>query len=475
MMKATHRRAVLLGVVTVGMFGLSIPSFAEVQNVKVGGDLTVRAFHRQNLDLNRDDDANDEQNFVMQSVALNVAADLTENVSAMIRFANESDWSAAIANDLSSGDVDVSQAYVTLKELFYSPLTLRVGTQPIKWGRGLVLGSNLLPSILSTGSFTGGDRNNAIAADEYTDFTAFNGVRATLDLGTMAGDMAMPPLVLDTVYIKLDENTQGRDDDTNLLGFNLGAKFDSMNSEAEWYYLNKRDRSVFKHGSVSTLGLRGSASPVENAWLYSELAYQFGKDAAALDGGGLPTGIPHQAWLANLGIEFLLADAAMSPKIGAEWLFKSGRNKDGALYGWDAIAPSYFPTLIRSYQVRSTDTGGLYPVDQAGVTAAFTNQHDLALYGSLKPIEDLTVDARLTWFIQDVGSIGAAATDSKRNRFLGTEFDKKWTYQYTDDVTLALAYGIFWPGNTFRATSAGTPVRGDNIGQTLITEASLKF
>ena len=47
MVKATLRSAVLLGLLV-----WSTPGFAEVQNVKVGGDITVRSFFRSNLDLN---------------------------------------------------------------------------------------------------------------------------------------------------------------------------------------------------------------------------------------------------------------------------------------------------------------------------------------------------------------------------------------------------------------------------------------
>src|SRR3990167_5186711 len=102
MMKATLRSAVLLGIAALGMGLASIPSFAEVQNVKVSGDITVRAFHRECLDLNCGDDnlgsqaagftvLESEDDFFMHTIGVNVAADLTENVSAFIRLANERD------------------------------------------------------------------------------------------------------------------------------------------------------------------------------------------------------------------------------------------------------------------------------------------------------------------------------------------------------------------------------------------------
>src|SRR3990167_4448841 len=142
MLKATLRSAVLLGLLLA-----SVPSYAEVQNVKVGGDVTVRGFYRRNLDLHDESSGEgqgnaalqartgsglagfDRESFIMSTIGVNIGADLSENVSAFIRLANERDWDSTSGADTT--DLDISQAYVTLKELFYPPLTVRLGTQPI--------------------------------------------------------------------------------------------------------------------------------------------------------------------------------------------------------------------------------------------------------------------------------------------------------------------------------------------------------
>lgn len=521
MLKATLRGAVLLG-----LLAWSVPVFAEVQNVRVSGDVTTRAFFRSNLDLHHDDNLGGDDDspleetlfpnldgkdqFFMTTVGVNIGADLTENVSAFVRFANERDWNSNEQLDTydeadplemrNRGDVEISQAYVTLKELFYSPLTVRIGTQPISWGRGFVLGSNLIPSIseasanltqaIAYGSFGGGiDRNNAISADEYTDFTAFDAIRATLDLSGMAADM--PPVTLDYVYIKLDENLVGEPDDVNLQGVNLSSHFDAMNSEVELYYLNKLDKGVVSltndvllnvvspsaastnYASISTLGIRGSTQPVEGSLVYGELAYQFGQRGP--DGQGiLPAGDAQQAWAVDLGAEYTLTDVAMTPKIGAEWIMYSGKDVDGATAGWDPIARGYFTSALREFQ-----NVGFYLPDQlcqvAGqttiCTGSSTNQHQLALYGSLKPIEDLTIAPRLTWFILDVPAkaVGADAnTNVKRESYAGLEWDTQLTYDYTDDVQFGVLYGIFAPGNAFRDPT-------DAAAQQLVTSVSVKF
>jgi hypothetical protein len=496
MVKATLRSAVLLWVAAMSLLVAGTPGFAEVQNVRVGGDITVRGIHQENMDLHAetgggtDAELNDSDDYLMTTTGVNIGADLTENVSAFIRLANERNWgnepTGSDSASTAKGDFDISQAYITLKEFFYSPLTLRIGTQPIQWGRGLVLGSNLLPSVVST-TGAGGDRNSSISAEQFTDFTAFDAIRATLDLSGVTGSV---PVTADYVYIKLDENRIGEDDDVNVQGINFSTRFDEMSSELEAYYLNKRDKSrtnAQNRGSVSTMGIRGSTQPVQGSYIYGELALQYGKRGTVLDGGysgagNNISGTGAQGWLANFGAEYTLADIATTPKLGWEWIYYSGSDTDGAFQGWDPVAPSYFGSLIRAFQIRDGLTG-LYPLAQTGVTSGFTNQHQFGLYGGLKPIEDLSVDSKLSWFVLGVGAVQPTSPggDGDRNRFLGTEWDSSVTYNYTDDVQLGLSYGLFMPGNVFRdagnADGAGNsaPLAGRNTAQQLMTTVSVKF
>ncbi len=482
MVKATLRGAVLLGLLLA-----SVPGYAEVQNVKVGGDVTVRGFYRSNLDLHDESSGSateasragrigdglaglDRESFIMSTIGVNIGADLSENVSAFIRLANERDWDSTAGADTT--DLDISQAYVTLKELFYTPLTIRLGTQPIVWGRGFVLGSNLFPAVNNKGD----DRNASITANEFTDFTAFEAIRATLDLSNLGG--LNLPLTAEYVYIKTDENSVNNNDDVNIQGVNLSTKLDAANAEFETYFLNKRDKTsgagtiqTGNYGSVNTLGLRGSAQPIQGFYTYGELAYQFGRRAVD-PAGVLPAGGGQQAWGANLGGDYTFANVTSSPKLGLEWRFYSGgklprtgsKDKTG-VGGWAPIAPGYFTTALREFQTQST-VAGFYPTDHTKVTSAGTNQHELALYGSFTPLEDLTVSPRLSWFTLDEKVSPQA--DAKPNGFLGTEWDTNIVYNYTEDVQLGLLYALFAPGNAFREPA-------DATAQELVTTVSVKF
>jgi len=484
MMKATLRGAVLLG-----LLAISVPSFAEVQNVKVGGDVTPRAFWRRNLTLSRSGsgtasfDVNQGGNFLTETTGLNIGADLTENVSGFLRLANESDWANNTnAAPSSRSDVALSQGYITLKELFYSPLTLRIGRQPIVWGRGFVLGSNLLPGVNNRGD----DLHGSLSANEFTDFTAFDAIRGTLDLSGVSG--LGVPLTLDTVYIKLNEGSTFAGDDVNLMGFNLGTHVDALDGEFETYYLNKRDKGANlaltkynKPGSVNTLGVRGSVKPVSGAYAYGELGYQFGRrgvDAANI----LPSGDAQQAWAFDLGVDYTATEVVWTPKVGFEWIYWSGKDSEscapstaataycGGVSGWDPIARGYFTTALREFQTNA-NVAGFYPNAQVGTTSAATNQHQFAFYGSLKPLQDLTIAPRLTFFtladgVRPIGADGTAQT--KKKSFVGTEWDTQVSYNYTDDVQFGLIYAIFAPGSVYR-----TP--NDATAQELISSVNVKF
>lgn len=489
MVKATRSSAVLLGLTALGLCVSSIPAFAEVQDVKVGGDVTTRAFLRRNQDLTDEgvtrstgNNSSDHDRFVQLTTGLNITGNLTQNVSAGLRLANETILGNKDTASRNS-DLAVSHAWVKLKELFFSPLTVTLGRQPIVWGRGFVLGSSLIP-----GTVNSDDLHASIAANEFTDFTAFDAARAQLDFqGAAAVSM---PLNLDLVYIKLSEGSVGVPDDINLVGFNLGTKLDAANSEAEVYYLLKHDRrnaaaaavggDLLNPSNLSTIGVRGSSAPIEGSSIYGELAYQFGVRATD-PSGNLPAGDRQQAWAFDLGAEFTAKDIPTTPKIGAEWIFFSGKDVNGAVAGWDPIARGYFTTALREFQVSQSVTG-FYPFNQAcrtnGVadndcTGAYTNQHQLSLYGSLKPLEDLTIAPRFSLFVLDEGAIPTNAgpggsTSSNRHKFAGTEWDTQVTYNYTDDVQFGLIYALFAPGSMFRTPS-------DQVAQELITSVGVKF
>ena len=133
------RLSVLLCLALVA--GLAGSAYAEVQNVKVGGDITVLGVARSNFDLSNGGTGhheNDQSSFFATQTRVRLDSDLTDNVTATLRLINERIWSA---ENNASSDIDLDLAYVTLKEFLYSPLSLKIGRQELRFGNALIVGA----------------------------------------------------------------------------------------------------------------------------------------------------------------------------------------------------------------------------------------------------------------------------------------------------------------------------------------------
>ena len=425
----------LICVIALGV-ALAIPAYAEVQNIKVSGDMTVRSLHRDAYDLDDNDGGtndNDSDNYFMQAVGVNVDADLTDNVEASVRLVNQRNW-----DNNSSGantfDVDMDLAYVTLKEMLYEPLTLKIGRQDLWFGRGFVVGANIQ------------DFNGAIGADEYTETTAFDAIRATLDYA---------PWTVDLVYSKIDENgTTAANDDVNLYGVNVGYIFDSMNGEAEAYYFGKHDASIASANvkRVNTYGIRGSMEPMENVVVGAEGAVQAG------DYSDVTVNTRDiKAYAANAYGDVSFPDVMWTPTVGLEVIYLTGeKNVSGAVStdswnGWDAMYRGKFDTAIRDFQNYLYNTaarGRNTLITEWDQDSGLTNQLSLLVKSSFIPMEDVLVDATYAHFwLEESGANDGAVLLSDDD--IGDEIDLLLTYDYTEDVSFGLLAAWFFPGDMF--------------------------
>ena len=126
----------------------SCAAFAEVQNVKVGGDITAVGISRESLDFHKGHNTELSANNEFASIArIKIDANLTDNVDVTFRLLNERVWGGAMGTgtNVSATEVDVDLAYVTLKEFMKPtinvPLNLVIGRQNIKIGSGLLVGA----------------------------------------------------------------------------------------------------------------------------------------------------------------------------------------------------------------------------------------------------------------------------------------------------------------------------------------------
>ena len=433
---------------------IAVPAYAEVQNVKVSGDLSARWILRGTYDLDKNNatgatttagglDNNDD--YLISTAEVQVDADLTDNVSTAIRLANQKDW-GEIADQKGGAstnvyNVIVDLANVTFKEFFYAPLTVTIGRQDLWYGKGFIVGAKQRDPLAS------------ISADEYTVINSFDAIKAALDF---------EPWKVDGVYSLIEEGDTNRANDLWLGGVNVGYKFDSYKGEAEAYIFQKHDRTrnAYVNGTtnvpsmvdwVRTYGIRGSFEPIPNATLAAEGAFQAGRYSTIATNASRA----RRGKALDVSGDYLFKDARWTPKLGIEYIFYSGEAEtgtaaEGTYHAWDVMYRGKFDSAIREFQnlyyatAMRADNSTVIKNDQ---DAGNTNQTQVILYGTLKPTNALSVDGRFAFFWMDKAQKYGSTGSETRSKNVGSELDLTLNYVYTEDVSFGLLAAWFFPGS----------------------------
>ncbi|MCX5692835.1 MAG: alginate export family protein [Candidatus Omnitrophica bacterium] len=415
---------------------IAVPAFAEVQNVKVSGDIDSKMITRNDYDFNNYTSGTnaDSDTWFMSTARVQIDADLTDNVSTCVRLLNERDWNQeAVADGSGNTNIALDLASVKMKEMFYAPLTLTIGRQNLRFGNGLVVGDP-----------DSNDRSigTSIAAEDFSVRKAFDAVRATFDYN---------PLVLDIVMAKITAGTVGsskNDDDTDLYGINAAYKFDKYNSEAEAYMFAKNTRAAnVESDKIYTYGVRGSLEPISKLVVDGELAVQRGDYRL----GGVS--IDRSAWAADLGAAYAI-DYKWSPKVAARYVYRSGqKTPPGQAVDTDAAAGVTYKAWDTSFedQTHGIVANQIFDGNNDGVDS---NSSIINVMASAVPVQDLTVALDYYYFMlaQKWDTTVTTTRDGlqiRGNKNLGQEVDFSLGYDYTEDVKLGLTAGFFMPGKTF--------------------------
>jgi len=430
---------------------MTFAAYAEVQNIKVSGDLLTSTVSRQMFGLGGSssvsgDKKSDTENIIATQARLRVDADLTDNVMATVRLINERNWEGETN---ASTDIDVDLAYVALKEFLYSPLSVTVGRQEIRLGNALIVGKagtyatnvlNGLPSDLSLRK-------------------AFDAITAVLNYD---------PLVITGLYAKIDgsnrtlsSDTRSENNDTNLWGVDAAYDFGRRGARAEAYYLRKNGDATTATSSspattsdkdvvINVIGGILSATPIENLKASAEFAYQYGDM-----GNASPK---KRAYAVQAMADYTFAKVKYTPALGVSYTYLSGDkdssdNKDKA---WDRM---YYDQALNNI------TYAILP---------FSNMEVFNFKGSVKPKEDITLAANVGLYRlaqKGASTLTGVNVDSNGNTYgndsnqytmdsnkrdLGTALDLTATYDYTEDVQFALTGGMFKAGKAFAESNRTT-------------------
>jgi len=474
-------------------------AYAEVQNIRVSGDIDLKGVSQHNYDLKNKQINNpggglgaganavtndDEVNFLLSTVHLQVDADLTDNVSATVQLVNQRVWDGE-NNGAGDNQIGVDQAYVVLREFLYSPVTVIAGRQDLQYGTGFIVGAGILADPEGTfGTLATGVSPHTTQGQEFSDFNSYDAIRVILDFA---------PLTIEGVWAKINE-TGVADDDEDLYGALVNYKLDQWEAEIEPYWFFKKSESgragatvttadadlggagvnrTYETNKVHAVGLRTSASPIANLVLSGEGAFQFGELADAT----IEQERDREAWGATIDARYHWADVKWTPTTGIGWVYYSGEESESVSNGadasddfdaWDPMFRGQFHTYIQDFFSGLDSTPSLYTTFDANDTAATTNRHLFYFDVGAQPLEDVSIWARYTH------ARFAEAPISGRDEHAGDELDAKVVYNYTEDVSLAAWGGWFLPGDYYSGQS-NTNTRGDDLAWTAGASGSVKF
>jgi len=444
---------------------VAMPAFASVQNVKVSGEIDSTYVSRQQFDLgaNTGDNAGtNDQSFFMTQTFLRVDADLTDKVSTTIRILNERPWDVETS---STSDVDLNLAYVTIKEMLYSPLTVIVGRQAFSYGNGLVIDTNGNGGI--TNGVSNGNRTTPAGAlvnvaEDLSKRRALDAVRAILDYN---------PLTIDLVYGKLDANNllgiqdgdsgsnMGTKDDVDLIGTNvnykLGDKYDTVLEGYFWARVDNSGNEGASNNKVDVIympGVRAALNVLDGLMLGAEAAWQRGTDSTTDQAYSKKREAMAYQLMANYALP-MESTKAYSPVLTTALTYLSG-DKGGS--GTDTVNKAWDPML------ENMSSGKIY-----NTLFNLSNAYIATLKGSIKPIEDVVASAEwnglwlaeqltsttLPLYQPDDASSGINTTANIDNTKLGDEIDLGLSYAYTEDVTIGATLGWWKPGDVMNSVN----------------------
>lgn len=462
------------------VLGLAFTAYAEVQNVKVSGDITMIGANR-NLTLQGPKggaatlyDAvpsdNNDKSFLASIVRVKIDADLTDQVMTTIRLLNERYWgnetemvgvNSSSTNNDNNTDIVLDLANVTLKEFLYSPLTLILGRQELHFGNDMIIGDPDTNNQVTSTSPFGGSTSVGRDAD-LTARKAFDAVRAILNYD---------PLIIDVVVAKITTNNSQlkANDDTMLYGLNAAYRVDQK-TQTEAYWFEKREgsklTSMKKADVVDTIGARVVSNLVDNLTAQLEVAYQFGTYIGTkVAHGSTPSGatdrnVDRKAWAMEAAVTQAFPEVKYTPVTTLLYAYFSGDHFDGAYNtgrgayrGWDPMFENQkFGDIANAL------------LDQ-------TNVHVLGGMVTAKPAEDVILKGEYYafWWAKpyvDNGTVSSTVTTRRgttltmtQRKFVGQEIDLSAIYNYTEDVQFCLLGAMLIPGPAIAKQTASGLVR----------------
>jgi len=408
--------------------GLVVPAFSAVENVKVGGDIVVKGIYRNNFDLTKKAGTNgDGESYLYTGARVYVSAELSNNVSAMVRFINERDWGQT------ARDIDLDLAYIKVADLLVPGLNLTVGRQEIQIADGLVVGSQYR------------DANPPVAnISKYYDY----GLQKAFDAIKLDYAFTAAPVSICAFKAKINE-LYNQPSDGDLYGLDIPIKLEKLiiNPYYVRYEVGKQPPNVYP--TLDTAGLKVAWSPLEALSISGEYAKQFGDQTNNRD---------YEGWALVLGVDYKFA-TNMNPVVSVGYADFSGQKATATdQKAWVPVFPSNIASRVGkiAYPALFSNGEGNYNIGTgSGVRA-------LKLGLGLQPTEK--VGLTLDWFNLTAKETAAGIDDS-----VGNEIDLGVNYAYSEDLSLGLDLGYLIAGSYVEDTVRKANDKDKNAWQAIAT------
>ena len=428
-------KKVSLVVALAALCGLAASTFADVQNIRLSGDIRVRGYFMNGtgIDTTSGLQSSDVQ-YMTQRTRVSVEADLEDHVLVVVTLKAEGIWGQSAGLGLAAGNkswaVGADEAYVQLRELFYSPATLKVGRQSLNYGSGL---------IISSADVTGYNFDAGRLVLDYhpltLDLVAAQLVNGQLFSSRPAGGGQSDLLFLNAKYEVAGSAVKA-----------VEAYFGWVSQTADFPVATLAQPPTVLGGSPMIIGLRTDLAPTEGLTGSLEAAYEFGDSGlAAKDLSSV---------IAKAAVNYTMKGVTWSPAFNAAYTYAQG----GGSGGRHTFVPWF----------DGVENGVLFG-------PALSDVQIFNLGASVKPCANTTLALQGFYYLKaddkdqgafsnpnyDFGGLGYAT--ATRSREIGYEVDAILGYDYSKDVRAQLVYAAFIPehSSTFAVSRVANEIRGE--------------
>jgi len=424
-------RKAIISAAAIALMGAT--SYADLQNVEIGGDLRIRG--NSYLGDFSDNDGRNVQ-FTEQRTAISVSADFSDEVSAYVEFDSYGAWGDETRDVLNgsgagegSGDVSLYQAYIQLGSAWDTGWDIKIGRQEV------MLGTEWLVGNKSTASFY-----NQLAYDGITGVYNADTYNVTLlSLKVFEGDGGTFALT---------------DADMDMYGV-YGSYTGREDMTIDGYVFYNRGGIPGNEDNFELFTIGGRVGGTYGAWDYEvEIAYQTG-DTGFDNGAGDDIDAEGLGGHFEVGYTF---DTNLAPRVYGGIAYFEGGDDDAESTGFNRLYSDWEYSEFLS----NADLNNAI-VYRAGVSAEATEK-----IGVLLALAMFQLEEEEAVFTAGGPFPGFAGNDEDD---LGFEVGLYATYQYSEDVAMEFGYAHFFNGDLIEDSFAGDDSDPDYV----YAEISLSF